>query len=362
MAMNKKTVLTGVIVAVLAVAAIVIAILLQGKVSLEKPTTNTGMGMGTVIVESFYCKDESVSADAIKYCTDTIDDLDYNRLSWRKKSSEIYNVNTNGSGYVDKATYDCLSTCIDVSKNCNGRFDSTVGNLSGLWNITTENDPNAYLPTEKEIKEAMGTVGYDRLNLSATEGLYKVEIAKGQKIDLGAVGKGLACDVIHDYLKDTSIVGGTVSVGGSILVYGKNPTQDNGTWNIGVRDPISGSDNSYMAILNCGECCISTSGDYEKFFYQGGKKYHHILDPMTGYPAESNITSVTIIADSGIITDALSTACFILGYCDDSLALIEKYDAEAIFIKKDKTVYITDGIKDNVTITNDEFKLGAEVA
>ncbi len=362
MAKKKKTILTGTVVLVLAAAVIVVAILLQGKVSLKTPTTNTGMGMGTVIIESFYCKDEDVSNDAIKFCTDSINKLDFDRLSCKKDTSEIYKINETGSGYVDKVTYDCLSTCIDISKNCGGRFDATVGNLSSLWNITTAEDPNAYLPTESEIKEAMSTVGYGLLDLSSKDGAYRVEIGEAQKIDLGAVGKGLACDVIRDYLKDTEVVGGTVSVGGSILVYGKNPTSDDGSWNIGVRDPTVSSDNSYMAILNCGACCISTSGDYEKFFYEGGQKYHHIIDPKTGYPAESNITSVTIVADSGIITDALSTACFILGYCNDSLALIEKYDAEAIFITKDNKVYMTNGLKGDVTIVNDKFTIGTEVA
>lgn len=111
-----------------------------------------------------------------------------------------------------------------------------------------------------------------------------------------------------------------------------------------------------MAVINCGPCCISTSGDYEKVLIgPDDKKYHHILDPKTGYPAESNITGVTIVCDSGVLSDALSTACFILGYGDKSLKLLEDYDAEAIFVMKNKTVLITDGIKSNVTITNENF-------
>ncbi|MDO5448544.1 MAG: FAD:protein FMN transferase, partial [Clostridia bacterium] len=129
-----------------------------------------------------------------------------------------------------------------------------------------------------------------------------------------------------------------------------------GSWNVGVRDPF-GNDSDFMAVINCGPCFISTSGDYEKVLVENGKKYHHILNPKTGYPAESNVTGVTIVCTSGALSDALSTACFILGYSDESLALLDQYDANAIFITKDKKVYITDGIKDSVTITNDEFKV-----
>ena len=175
-------------------------------------------------------------------------------------------------------------------------------------------------------------------------------------LDLGAVGKGLACDRIRLYLETTDIKGAIVSVGGSVLAYGKNPVYKDGTWNIGIRDPFM-NDGRIMGILNCEPCCVSTSGDYEKVLEADGKKYHHILDPRTGYPAVSNVTSVTVIAQSGTITDALSTACFILGYSDASLELLKEYDAEAIFIDKEGRVYLTPGVEGKLTITSGAFTI-----
>lgn len=358
MADKKQKIITGIIVLILAVSIVLVAMLLRGKTSLETPTTNTTIGMGTVVVESFYCKDSGVSDQAIKKATEIINDLDRNKLSWREKTSEIYALNNAGSGTLSKVTYDCLSTCIDISKNCGGALDVTVGPLSGLWNIGTN---EARVPSDAEIDEALPRINFERISLDSTSDKFAVSIGDDQRLDLGAVGKGLACDVIRDYVKSTTIVGGTVSVGGSILVYGENSTSKDKTWNVGVRNPF-GNDSDYMAVINCSPCCISTSGDYEKVLEINGKKYHHILNPKTGYPAESQITGVTIVADSGIVTDALSTACFILGYSDESLALLEKYNANAIFVMKDKTVYITDGIKSHVTIVDDSFKLGSEVA
>ena len=347
---KKKTILS-IVIAILLIAAIIgVGLALRKKTTLSTPVTNSTIGMGTVVVESFYCSDTDVSKAAITKSTKIINELDKNRLSWREDGSDVAKLNAKGSGSVDPITYDCIKNCLDVSSKCDGIFDITVGKLSGLWNIGTE---DARVPSDEEIDAALPTINYSRVALSNNQ---KVEIGTDQKLDLGAVGKGLACDVIKEYLVDTKVVGGTVSVGGSILVYGYNPTSKDKSWNVGVRDPF-GNDSDYMAVINCGPCFISTSGDYEKVLVENGKKYHHILNPKTGYPAESNVTGITVICDSGALSDALSTACFILGYGEDSLKLLDEYNANAIFVTKDKKVYITDGIANSVTITNDSFKV-----
>ena len=148
-----------------------------------------------------------------------------------------------------------------------------------------------------------------------------------------------------DILKSGNIKNAVVSVGGSVLVYGKSAT-------VGITDPYDTS--SYMAVLKLKDKFISTSGDYEKYFEQDGKRYHHIIDPSTGYPSEGDLTSVTVISDSGLESDALSTACFVLGY-KKSLGLLNQYNAEAVFIFKDKTVAVTDGIKKSFEIKNSDY-------
>lgn len=321
----------------------------------ENKFTNSTIAMGTVISETVYADSEADATAVISDITSLINKLDTKYLSWRIKGSDVYNINTDGNAEVSDVTRDCIEMCLDVSKNCNGLFDITVGNLSNLWGIGTE---TARVPSEDEILSALQYIDYTNVSLSKNF----VSIGDNQALDLGAVGKGLACDEVKSYLDtakksgETSLSGAVISVGGSVLLYGTNPSSDDGLWSIGIRNPFGNSDD-YAAVLKLENACVSTSGDYEKVLEADGKKYHHILNPKTGYPAESDITGVTVVSSSGALSDALSTACFILGYSEDALNLLKTYDAEAIFILKDKTVYATDGIASKLTLTNEDFKL-----
>ena len=121
-----------------------------------------------------------------------------------------------------------------------------------------------------------------------------------------------------------------------------------------VTDPLH-SGESYMGVLALeGENYVSTSGDYEKYFEQDGVRYHHILDPKTGYPAESGLISVTIVTKNGLLSDGLSTACFVLGL-EEGMELIEKYQAEAVFIDKNYNVYVSEGLQDKFQITEEQM-------
>lgn len=179
------------------------------------------------------------------------------------------------------------------------------------------------------------------------------------------MGKGIACDRIKDLLdedmiaqrEDTGTQGAIVSVGGSILVYGKKP--DGEKWTVAIQDP-RGPDGEYMGVLSLDDTTVvSTSGDYEKYFMENGKRYHHILDPHTGYPAESGLISVTVVCENGLLSDGLSTACFVLGK-ERGLKLLEEYGAEGVIIDKDKKVTVTDGLQKQLTILNDSYKLMKE--
>ena len=180
-------------------------------------------------------------------------------------------------------------------------------------------------------------------------------IPEGFKIDLGAVGKGIGCDISKEILDKNDVDGAVISVGGSILVYGQKP--DKSPWKIAITDPRGEDESLILGGLTIDkDCYISTSGDYEKYIMKDGVRYHHILDPSTGYPADSGLISVTIVCDNGLLSDGLSTACFILGL-EKSQSLLEKYNAEAVFVDKDKNVYMTDGMKDMFELTNDNYKI-----
>ena len=140
--------------------------------------------------------------------------------------------------------------------------------------------------------------------------------------------------MLKAYFDSSDMKGAIVSVGGSILAWG-NYNKAGDKWQIAVAHPRN--EGEYLGVLSIDEGFVSTSGDYERYFEKDGKRYHHILDATTGYPAETDIISVTVVCDSGIISDALSTACFILGY-EKSQELLKECNASAIFVDKDMNI------------------------
>lgn len=343
MLFNNKTNFTNIVFVSICLSLVLLC--LSGCNKKIAPHTSTTLAMGTVISQSIYDDDAQKIAKEID---SEIKNLENINLSWRIKDSDINRINSNSGNFtkVDDRTIDWIKTSIDVSKNCNGVFDLTVGPLIQLWNIGSD---DAKVPTSDELSSALKTIDYKNIIISGNE----VKCGKGQNLDLGAIGKGVACDQIANILDNKNVKGATISVGGSILLYGKNPNAAN--WALGIRNPIGKADD-YVAILKLDECFVSTSGDYERVFEKDGISYHHILDPRTGYPAKSELLSVTVICNSGLLSDALSTACFILGY-ENSISLLEKYDAQGVFIDKDLNVYVTKGIQNRISITEPNFKL-----
>ncbi len=197
-----------------------------------------------------------------------------------------------------------------------GAFDYRIGRLTELWGIGTD---HARVPSPEEIASVLD----DRM-----------------QIDPGAYGKGYACDVLKDYLKENGIGGACIAVGGSVLCYGAHDGRDE--YIVAIRDP-RGAASDYIGTIKVRDKTVSTSGDYEHVFEENGKKYHHILDPRTGYPVNSGLTSVTVVCGSGLMSDALSTAAFSLGL-EEGMELLEKYGAEGIFIGRDMNIYTTAGI------------------
>ena len=143
----------------------------------------------------------------------------------------------------------------------------------------------------------------------------------------------------------------TVSVGGSILVYGASEKEP---FKIGIKNPFE-KETKIIATLELFDCFVSTSGNYERYFEKDGVRYHHILNSKTGYPAKSEFASVTVVANNGALSDMLSTACYILDF-QSSLKLLEKYDAQAVFIFNDGSIKITNGLKDKFHSDEKDFE------
>ena len=209
-----------------------------------------------------------------------------------------------------------------------------------------KNDPQF----QAELDDLLKDVGYQKVSLDG----YKVTLEKGTTLDLGATGKGIGCDVVSDFLKTQKDVSGMIlNLGGSsVMVYGEKP--DGSEWKVAVTDPRDVEGEYLGAITLEGGEFLSTSGDYEKYFIEDGKRYHHILDPKTGYPVWNGLDSVTVVCNSGLLADGLSTACFVLGM-EDAQSLLEKYNAEAVFVDEDKNVYLTSGMKERFELMKNTY-------
>lgn len=330
---NKKTV-TAIILCAVIIFGIVAYDFINGKSSCEK----TDVAMGTVVTLKLF----GLSAkDDLERIDNEIDGLETSVLSWRKEGSDIYRINSGAGEFVSVSpdTVAVIKKCTELSEECGGKFDITVGPVTRLWDFGGDNQR---LPEKSEIESALSNVDYTKIEISGNA----VKIAEGQSVDLGAVGKGFACDRVRELLKNGKTKSAVISVGGSLLLYGKK------TFTVGIVDPEN--DKASMGTLKLRDTCVSTSGDYEKFFEQDGKTYHHILNAKTGYPSAGEFKSVTVVCESGLLSDALSTVCFLVGY-QKSIEILEKYDAEAVFIFKDKTVKTTDGLSGKLELTNDSY-------
>lgn len=299
------------------------------------------------VKREFFAMDTFVSAkvkgfaakDAAGGISTLVRELDSKQLSRYTSGSELSRINSEAETVLSDEMRDYITELLEVGKMSGGKFDIALGAVSDLWSF---ND-SPRVPSTDELTEELSRSGSDKLSLNGNT----LTRADGCIVDLGSAGKGIALDKVKSYLSDKKISSAVVSVGGSVLLYGK------GSFNVGVRDPWGEAGRSVMTV-KLGAGCVSTSGSYERCFEQGGKRYHHILDPDTGLPVDNGLVSVTVISDSGLLSDALSTACFVLG-AEVGAKLAAKYGCEAIFITEDKKVICTDGIKPNVTVLADGY-------
>lgn len=299
--------------------------------------------------KSFFAMDTVISAhitgrnaeDILSETEKCVSELD-SSLSRHDPDSEISLLNRNSGGMLSDRLSGYFRILLDVSKKSGGAFDFTLGAVSDLWSFG--NSPK--IPDEAELKKALSESGYKKASLSGNS-----LVIGGGVIDFGAVGKGIALDEIRDIIEKNNIREAVISVGGSVLLYG------NETAKVGIRSPF-GDSGSSIATLSLSDVCISTSGSYERKFEENGKAYHHIINPETGYPVENGLVSVTVISDSGILSDALSTACFVLGK-EKGIALAEEYGCDAVFIDENKNITVTEGIHGLVEVTDSSYSLVA---
>jgi len=226
-----------------------------------------------------------------------------NLLSKYNSESEVSRLNNIGKLTVSPETFYIIKKSKEFWQASNGAFDITVAPLVELWGFR---DKKYYVPQEEEIKNTLNLVGSDKIILHDSDNMIEFETL-GTKIDLGAIAKGYAVDCAVNKLKKAGIKSCLINAGGQIYCLGDKFGQP---WKVAIQDPQKDGFIDYLELKNQ---AVATSGDYEQYFIKENKRYAHIFNPKTGYPAESDVISVTVIAPDGLTADALATAIFVLG-------------------------------------------------
>ncbi|MEN2983483.1 MAG: FAD:protein FMN transferase [Dictyoglomaceae bacterium] len=287
--------------------------------------------MDTFITIHFWGKD---SEKAKEICWKKLEELDQ-KLNRFNPQSEIYKINKKAGDWIEvsKEVEDILREAKYYAQISEGLFDPTIGPLMELWGFY---DGSLYIPTDKELKEALSKVNWKNLEIS--EGKVRLK-RKGMSLDLGGIAKGYAVQRLLEISKDLNLQRIYLDIGGTIGVYGKPLKGD--YWIIGIKHPRK--EGRILGKIKIKGGVVATSGDYERFFVNNGKRYPHIINPKTGIPS-SEIMSVTIISKNGITADALSTLFFVLGERGKDLWKSKFRDVGVIIVEKDGKIWKSDNI------------------
>ena len=281
-------------------------------------------------------------------------------LNYFSDDSEITAVNRaagNKPVTVSRETMDMMKKTIYISKLTNGVFDPTIAPVVSLWNFSKDmSDPS--IPSGSKINDAVDLVDYKKIKMDYDKFEIFLE-EKEMEIDLGGIAKGYAADKAVEAIKSKGIKAALVAVAGDIRGFGLNASGN--SWRVGIQNPRPEAESDkpwedIFASLYLGNMAISTSGDYQRFFIKDGRRFHHILDPETGFPAESDLISVSVIAPEGYVADGLSTAVFVLGL-EKGLSLLESAGLDGVLVNADKKVFLTRNLKGKIEILNNQYRL-----
>ncbi|MFT3952875.1 MAG: FAD:protein FMN transferase [Oscillospiraceae bacterium] len=326
---------------IIALAMIVAGGVLYSLLGGEKQDTAAVAVMDTAAVVKVWGAEADPYAQRLKELDEVFSAYD--------TDAELYRLNQSGGGTASATLAAVLGMAVRYNALC-PTVDVTCGALIDLWGISSD---NPRVPSDAEIAQAMKTVGADKLTVSGSA----VTIAPGTKVELGCCAKGYACDVLYEMLRDNGVDCAVVTMDSSALLYGEKP--DGSPFSVSVKDPDD--ENAVMGSFTTGACFVSTAGGYERNFTSGGVTYSHIFDLATGKPAVTDLTSVTVVTDSGFASDFIDTAVYIAGSAGLapflSGTMFPDLNYEVIAVTDTHKVYVSDGLRDSFSITDPNFTL-----
>ncbi len=257
-------------------------------------------------------------------------------LSKTIPGSDVSRIN-NAAGQtvtVDPETWEILRRAKEISALTDGAFSITIAPVTALWTFT-DVETNV-IPTDEKRLSMLHLVDDQKIALGENN---TVTLPAGMQIDLGGIAKGYIADKVAKLIREKAYAG-IISLGGNVYTVGKKP--DGSRFSVGITDPEATY--TYKGVIYTESCTVVTSGTYERGFNFGGIRFHHILDPKTGWPSQSDLVSATFVMDSSMTADALATACIVIG-SEKALELAASQGLDAMFIKKDGSMLFTDGFE-----------------
>ncbi|MEJ7733883.1 MAG: FAD:protein FMN transferase [Polyangiaceae bacterium] len=315
-----------------------------------KQVTLEDKAMGTQVVITAYTSPD-VPEDALKpklqKAFDEVRRLEALMTTWRE-DSEVSRINAaagKASVALGPETFAVIGKSLWIARESDGVFDITFEAMKGLWKF--DEDKLDRIPDKAAVDAARKLIDWRKIEVDAAA--RSVRLGAKQRINLGGIAKGYAVDAAARVLLAEGLKGFFIRAGGDLYVRGRKP--DGHPFRVGVRDPRHANPNEFFAMIEVEDHAFSTAGDYERFFIEGGKRYHHIIDPRTGWPATAS-RSVTIWAKDAFTADAIDDAVFILGP-ERGLALVESIDdCGAVIVDAHNKVWMSKRIQDKVFQTH----------
>lgn len=298
--------------------------------------------MDTYMTLTAYGKHAQEAVDKAAERVEALDAL----LSTGNENSEIYHLNQNGEATLSEEGGYLVERALELYKKTEGAFDIAIYPVMQAWGFPTQ---DYHVPDDDTLKEKLALADASKVNYDKdTRKIFFDQ--DGMEIDLGGIAKGYTSSQIMQIYQDCGVTSGLVNLGGNVQALGCKT--DGSKWRVAIQSPDDTEE--YLGILEIEDQAVITSGGYERYFEEDGVTYHHIIDPATGYPADSGLISVTIVSDDGTLADGLSTSLFIMGEEKAVQFWRENSDEfEAIMETSDGKLYVTEGIADSLTTDMD---------
>lgn len=302
-----------------------------------QPVQQDFFAMNTYMSVTAYGEQAEQALEAVQERTEVLEHL----WSVTDAESEIYQINHSAGKpvTVSDETAELISYTLEMAEETGGALDPTIYPALTAWGFTTDVHR---VPSSEELAGLLNLVNYQKINLEGNT----ITLPAEMMIDLGAVGKGYASDEAAQIMTDAGISSALLDFGGNIMLIGSKP--DGSDWRLGLKNPF---EQGNLGVLSVSDCAVVTSGNYENYFVgEDQKTYGHILDPSTARPVDNDLASVTIIAKSGSLCDALSTAIFVMGLDDGIEYWRSRGDFELLMITREGDIYLTEEIEQDFTL------------